>query len=142
MTEAREKLDKLRNEVFTPSRSCHFLISDIMGMWLESRKSHIKESSFASYKNKLNKHIVPYYNGIGYSSLTAEMLEKFIADKTAESLSGKYVADMVIMIKSAAKWAESTHSYLNRVKNVQLPKIIKHETEISPHRSSQGFWDI
>ena len=84
MTEAREKLDKLRNEVFTPSRSCHFLISDIMGMWLESRKSHIKESSFASYKNKLNKHIVPYYNGIGYSSLTAEMLEKFITDKTAE----------------------------------------------------------
>lgn len=130
MTEAKEKLDHIRNEFFTPSRSCNYLVSDIMNMWLESRRQHIKESSFASYRNKIDKHIVPYYNSIKYSALTAEMLQKFISDKTAEGLSGKYVADMVIMIKSAAKWAEVTHCFLNQVKNVELPKIVKKETEI------------
>ena len=30
MTEAKEKLDKLRNEAFTPSRNCHYLVSDVM----------------------------------------------------------------------------------------------------------------
>lgn len=129
MTEAREKLNRLKNEAFTPSRNCHFLVSDIMGMWLESRKSHIKESSYASYKNKLDKHINSFFIGICYSALTAEMLETFITQKTSEGLSGKYVADIVIMIKSAARWAESTHNYLNQVKNVQLPKIVRHETE-------------
>jgi len=129
MTEAKEKLDKLRKEAFTPSRKCHYLVSDIMQMWLENRKSHIKESSFASYQNKIQKHIMPYFGRLKYSALTAEMLENFIAEKTSQGLSSKYVGDMVIIMKSAAKWAEINHSFLNQVRNVELPKAVKKETE-------------
>ncbi|MBR7085672.1 MAG: site-specific integrase [Oscillospiraceae bacterium] len=129
MTEAKEKLDKLRNEAFTPSRNCHYLVSDIMQMWLENRRTHIKESSFASYQNKIHKHILPYFSQLKYSALTAEILEKFIADKKAIGLSAKYVSDMVIVIKSVAKWAETAHNFLNQVRNVELPKAVKKETE-------------
>ena len=129
MTEAKEKLDKLRNEAFTPSRNCHYLVSDIMQMWLENCRNHIKESSFASYQNKISKHILPYFSQLKYSALTAEMLEKFIADKISQGLSAKYVGDMVIMIKSVAKWAETAHNFLNQVINVELPKAVKKETE-------------
>ena len=129
MTEAREKLDRIRNEVFTPSKKCYFSVNDIMNMWLENRRNHIKESSLASYKNKIDKHILTYFNGLKYSALTADMLEKFISDKKNNGLSAKYIADMVIMIKSVAKWAETTHNFLNQVRNVELPKVIKKETE-------------
>jgi len=129
MTEAKEKLDKLWKEAFTPSRSCHYLVSDIMQMWLENRRTRIKESSFASYQNKINKHILPYFSQLKYSALTAEMLEKFISDKKNNGLSAKYIADMVIMIKSMAKWAETAHNFLNQVRNVELPKAVKKETE-------------
>ncbi|MBR0484590.1 MAG: hypothetical protein IJJ69_07430 [Oscillospiraceae bacterium] len=129
MTEAKEKLDKLRKEAFTPSKNCHYLVSDIMQMWLENRRTHIKESSFASYQNKIQKHIMPYFGRLKYSALTADMLEKFIAEKTSQGLSSKYVGDMVIIMKSAAKWAEINHSFLNQVRNVELPKAVKKETE-------------
>lgn len=129
MTEAREKLDKLRNEAFVPSRSCHYLVGDIMQMWLESRRTHIKESSLASYRSKIEKHILTYFSGVKYSAVTAEMLEEFISDKTSSGLSGKYIEDIVIMMKSAAKWAETTHCFLNQIRNVQLPKAMKKETE-------------
>ena len=59
----------------------------------------------------------------------AEMLEKFIADKISQGLSAKYVGDMVIMIKSVAKWAETAHNFLNQVRNVELPKAVKKETK-------------
>lgn len=131
MTEAREKLDRIRNEVFTPSKKCYFSVNDIMNMWLESRRNHIKESSLASYKNKIEKHILTYFNGLKYSALTADMLEKFISDKKNNGLSAKYIADMVIMIKSVAKWAETTHNFLNQVRNVELPKVIKKKQKLS-----------
>ncbi len=129
-TETKEKLDRLRNEVLVPSERCHLSFVDIMKMWLESRRSRIKESSYASYRNKLEKQIIPYFGDLKYSRLDLEQIEAFVSDKKAVGLSGKYIADIVIMMKSAAKWAETSHHYANRIHNAELPKARSKETEV------------
>lgn len=129
-TEAKAKLDKLRGEVLTPSARCSLLFNDIMKLWLESRRSRIKDSSYASYRNKLEKQIFPYFTGQKYSYVRLEIVESFIADKLAEGLSAKYVSDMVVMIKSAAKWAEINHNYANLVRNAEAPKAKTKETAV------------
>lgn len=129
-SECKQKLDKLRNEVLVPSTRCFKLVTDIMSEWLESRRPFIKESSYASYRNKLEKHIFPYFAELKYSELNLERLNKFIADKLSDGLSGKYVTDMVIMLKSAAKWGEITHNYANLIRNGELPKAKIKETVV------------
>ena len=121
-TEAKEKLDRIRNEALVPSAKCHLLLSDILKMWLESRRNYIKESSYAGYRNKLEGQIIPYFGDLKYNRLDQELMERFIADKKVAGLSEKYITDMVVMVKSAAKWAERIKNYANRIRNVELPK--------------------
>lgn len=129
-SETRQKLDRIRNEVLVPSVRCDLLVADILKMWLESCRARIKESSYASYRNKLEKHLFPYFGGIKYVRLTPDIIERFIADKSSLGLSGKYISDMVVMIKSAAKWAEINHNYANLVRNVMLPKRCQKEVKV------------
>lgn len=129
-TEVKEKLDKLRSEALVPSARCILLLSDIMKMWLEARRPSIKESSYAGYRHKLEKQIFPYFGDLKYSKLDLNRLNMFISDKLGEGLSAKYIADMVIMIKSAAKWAEVTHNYADLVRNTELPRKKPRETTV------------
>ena len=129
-TEAKAKLDKLRNEVLIPSARCNMLFADVLKMWLESRRAKIKESSYASYRNKLEKHIFPYFGELKYYRLDLDQINRFISDKLTAGLSEKYVSDMVIMIKSAAKWAETNYNYANQVRNSELPKPRAKETAV------------
>lgn len=129
-TEAKAKLDKLRSEVLIPSTRCILLFNDVMKLWLESRRPRIKESSYASYRNKLEKRIFPYFAQLKYSKVGLETIETFISNKLAEGMSEKYVADMIGMIKSAAKWAEVNHNYANLVRNAETPKIKPKETAV------------
>ena len=121
-TETKEKLDKLRSEVLVPSVRCVLLVVDILKMWLEARRPSIKESSYAGYRHKLEKHLIPYFDKMKYNRLDLSGISKFITDKLTEGLSPKYISDMVIMVKSAARWAEITYNYANQVKNAKLPK--------------------
>jgi len=129
-TEAKEKLDKLRSEVLVPSARCILLVSDIMKMWLEAHKPSIKESSYAVYRHKLEKHIIPYFEKMKYNRLDLGEISKFVTDKLSDGLSAKYISDMVIMIKGAAKWAEITHNYADLIKDADLPKKKIKETAV------------
>ena len=127
--EVKEKLEVLKHQYKAdePSRQCNYLFSDIMLMWLESKKNKIKESSLSMYRCKLEKHIIPFFEGVRYSKFDNEQLDRFIHDKTEKGLSPKYINDMLIMIKSAARWAEKTHQYDNKIKNVELLKTERKE---------------
>ena len=129
-TEAKQKLDKLRCEVLVPSTRCNLLVVDILKMWLESRRTEIKESSYAGYRHKLEKHLIPFFGEMKYSRMERNEVNSFITAKRSEGLSAKYIADMVIMIKSAAKWAECTYNYANLVRNVNLPKKKRTEATV------------
>lgn len=132
-TEAKAKLDKLKNQVLVPSAKCNLLFSDIMKMWLESRRTRIKESSYASYRNKLEKHILPYFGDLKYSRLDRSRIDSFISDKLTGGLSEKYISDMVIMLKSAVKWAEANYNYANQIRNAETPKSKTKEIAIFSH---------
>ena len=86
----------------------------------------------------MQKHIISYFNGIKYSCFTSDNLEQFMQDKVNSGLSAKYVNDMVIIIKSAAKWAEKAHHYCNKIFDVELLKNDKKETvTITPSHQKQ-----
>lgn len=129
-TEAKEKLNKLRSEVLVPSVRCVLLVVDILKMWLEARRPSIKESSYAGYRHKLEKHLIPYFGDTKYNRLDLGAINSFVSDKLAEGLSPKYISDMVVMVKSAARWAENTYNYANQVKYAKLPKKRMKETEV------------
>lgn len=122
-TAVREQLERKRAETLNGSDcSCKCTVGEIIDKWLSDVRNKVKESTLANYTMKIKKHILPYFAGIKYDKLTADNLNTFIERKCSENLSAKYISDIVILLKSAARFAHKRYGYVNRIDCVTLPK--------------------
>lgn len=119
----REQLEKKRaEELSSADCSCKCTVGEIIDKWISDVRNKVKMSTLANYTMKIKKHILPYFAGIKYDKLTADNLNIFIEQKCSENLSAKYVSDIVILLKSAARFAHKRYGYANRIDCVTLPK--------------------
>ena len=128
-SQVRQKLAELAQNEAKPSAAARLTISEILDNWLDAR-ADIKPSSLYSYQSKIKRHILPYFKKRSYGKLTASDLEKFKTAKLAEGFSEKYVADMVMMIKSATKYSAKNYGYADPFAYVSLPKVHKTESKL------------
>lgn len=101
---------------------CNCTISELIKIWMSDLKNRVKESTYSNYMMKLKKHILPYFSGIKYDKLSANNINHFISQKLNSGLSEKYVSDIVILLKSMAKFAYKRYGYTNKIDCVTLPK--------------------
>lgn len=120
--EIREKLSEMKSAVPTVS-SGSLTVGELCAEWLEAAACRVKPSTLANYNMKAQKHIIPAFGGLRYGDMTAQRLQRFITDKLKSGLSPKYVADIVILFKSMAKFAAQTKGLPNPVEYVRLPSV-------------------
>lgn len=99
-------------------------VGELLGLWLDDVRNKVKESTYANYAMKLQKHILPQFSGMRYGELTAHNLSDFIRQKLQSGLSEKYVSDIVVVMKSAARFGSKNYNYPNRIEFVALPKAL------------------
>lgn len=130
-TAVKELLEKKRVEVLNSTVcQCKCTFGEIIEKWFADVRNRVKNSTLSNYDMKLKKHILPYYANIKYEHLTADSLNDFISGKFAERLSAKYISDIVVLIKSAAKFAQRRYGYVNRIEAVTLPKKLKNNEKM------------
>ena len=126
--EAKAKLNAIKTEKQallndeTSSESREMTIKELFYSWLEVAAIRIKESSLANYRMKIERHIIPKFGDLHYCELTLEMVQGFITEKLKSGLSPKYVADIVILMKSVFRHASRTRGLPNPLEYVELPK--------------------
>lgn len=104
--------------------SCKCTVGELFELWLDDVRNKVKESTYANYAMKLQKHILPHFSGMKYEALTAHHLSDFIREKLHSGLSEKYVSDIVVVMKSAARFGSRNYNYSNRIEFVTLPKTL------------------
>ena len=62
-------------------------VNQVMWEWMEFRKEYVKESTFAHYKNLLERHILPVFGNVYLSALTSEMINAFLMKKKLSAFS-------------------------------------------------------
>lgn len=102
--------------------ACKCTVGELFGLWIDDVRNKVKESTYANYAMKLQKHILPRFSGMRYEALTANHLSDFIREKLHSGLSEKYVSDIVVVMKSAARFGSRNYNYPNRIEFVTLPK--------------------
>ena len=121
--EVKVRLAKVRSKLpMEPISSGSVTVKELFAEWLDAVQLCVKPSTFANYIMKVQKHILPAFGGIPYAKITAEYVRSFIQQKLASGLSAKYVADIVIVFKSMAKYMNRLHGYQNPLAHVLLPK--------------------
>ncbi|MDE7363901.1 MAG: site-specific integrase [Ruminococcus sp.] len=107
----------------------YITVSKIYNKWLNAVVNRIKESTFANYKAKFEKHILPEFADIPCADLSASRINEFINQKLAEGLSASYVRDIFTVFKSMLKYAQEEYGFKLPLKNVVLPKTEKKQIE-------------
>lgn len=126
----KDKLILLKNVTDVCKNSGKLTVKILFEEWLSAVKIRTKPSTFANYRMKADKHILPVFGGIRYDNLTVKMLHEFIRDKINSGLSAKYVSDIVVVFKSMAKYTSKIHGFRNPIADVVLPKSTKTEMKL------------
>ncbi len=123
----KEKLNAMKSTPIQHQSSGFLTVKELFEDWMSAIKHKVKVSTYANYRMKADKHILPAFGSMRYERLTTKMLHAFIEEKMKSGLSAKYVSDIVIVFKSMAKYTAITHNYQNPLANVILPKSEKKE---------------
>ncbi len=128
--EAKEKLIRLKSEKQHFRSSGNLTVGTLFEEWLNSVKLRVKTSTYANYRMKADRHILPEFGGLKYEKLTPSMIQDFIQKKVKSGLSSKYVSDIVIVFKTMAKYISRLYHFQNPLDDVILPKSQKKEMQL------------
>lgn len=79
---------------------------EVSALWLESVLSYCKKSTYAKYKNTLEKHILPVFGQCDIVKISVPCINEFCQNKLLVwHLSPKSVKDMLSIIKQVIRYA-------------------------------------
>ncbi|MDE6519889.1 MAG: site-specific integrase [Ruminococcus sp.] len=107
----------------------YITVGKIYNEWLNAVVNRVKESTFANYKAKFEKHILPKFADIPCADMLAGRINEFINKKLADGLFASYVRDIFTVFKSMLKYAQEEYGFKLSLKNVILPKAEKKQIE-------------
>ncbi|MCM1508010.1 MAG: site-specific integrase [Ruminococcus flavefaciens] len=128
--EVKEKLSEIKAEPVSVLSAGKLTVKELFAEWLSAVQLRVKESTYANYRMKAEKHILPAFSGLSYSALSAQLVHEFIRKKLECGLSSKYVSDIVVVLKSMAKYVSIQHGYYNPLTNITMPKPRKKELNL------------
>lgn len=117
--------------------ACNKTFKELCREWLASAKLRVKHSSYCCYEKLINKHVIPYFENTGYSELTTPVINSFAEHKMKcgksngfGGLSAKSVHDILVVMRSVAKYAEQEYGYRNPMRNISMPKSESKEAAV------------
>lgn len=119
--EAMEKLFSFKRTLNIGSLT-EMTVRELCYEWLDVVQSRIKPSTLANYRMKLEKHVVPAFSGKLCHKLTRQEVYAFIGRKLESGLSARYVADIVVLLKSVFKYARREHNIAYVFDDIVMPK--------------------
>ena len=117
-------------------------IKKVYGEWLNAIVNRVKESTYANYTMKFEKHILPYFGEKLCISINSATINAFIKEKVDSGLSAGYVRDLFTVFKALLAYAQEEYSFKLSLKNVSLPKAEKkkpHKMDDEQQKKLVGF---
>lgn len=116
---------------------CDKTFKELCAEWLASAKLRVKHSSYCCYEKLVSKHVIPYFEDMKYGELTTPVINSFAEYKLKYGktngfggLSAKSVHDILVVMRSIAKYAEREYGYRNPMRNISMPKSESKEAEV------------
>lgn len=105
-----------------PQGYCPMTVRELFNEWHRSILHRVKESTAANYTMKADKHILPAFGDRVVSKVTANNIYDFIAEKQKTGFSARYIADIIILMKTVFKYAVRIYQIFNPLDGIVLPK--------------------
>ena len=100
-------------------------VRELCAEWLSVSSHRVKLSTLANYRMKIEKHIIPQFGDMMCCEITSKMAYGFMQDKLDNGLSARYVADIMVLLKTVFKYAQREYNIANPFYNIIMPKCSK-----------------
>lgn len=124
------------SEKYSPV-SCSKTVQELSIEWLSCAKIRVKESSYCCYEKIVRKHIISYFKKTKYCALNTvkinEFIEYLLKNGRANGkggLSAGTVQDIIVIMRSIAKYTEREYGLRNPMYNISIPKIEKNDISV------------
>jgi len=97
-------------------------VKDIILEYLNDVKPQIKESTWANYRMKSEKHLIPTIGNIRCCLLTVDDIRDFIDLKRHQNLSSRYISDILVLLKSVFRYESKIHNFQNPLVDYKIPR--------------------
>ena len=119
------------------AESCTKTVAEIYTEYHSSIQYRVKESTAANYMMKAQKHILPFLGNKQIDSVTEEDIYHFIRTKQNAGLSARYIADIVILMKTLFKYAVRIYHIFNPMDSISLPNKKSPEIQLLDEQEQQ-----
>lgn len=136
-TEVRERLKKEMSETYELMMPLHLKVEDVLYCWLREKRIYWKESTYACYKQIIERQILPELGKLPADKFDTAQLETYLRAKlktgnknSGKGLSESYVRSICEIIIQAFKFMNHKYHYQHQILYFSVPKIWKQETEL------------
>lgn len=129
-TEVKSALSKKRGSAAVTSVPKNLTLNNLFELWFADIRLKVKESTYANYQMKYEKHICSTIGRRAYDKLTAEQLNDIVKAKLSDGLSPKYIADIVGVVRSVCRFAKKRFGYQDKSEFIIIPKGKTKEKEL------------
>ena len=98
--------------------------------WLHILGRRIKLSTAANYRSKLEKHIIPYFEGCLCSRVTRRQAYSFIEMMFSEGLSARYVCDILVIVKAVFRYGRKEYGISDPFEDIIMPKSGRNDVKL------------
>lgn len=128
--EAEFKMLAAREPVAVTTDLTEMTVKELTMEYISTIKPRLKESSEANYRLKAEKHIIPAFGDMMCAMLRASDVYAFIENKLKSGLSARYVADIIVLLKSVYRYASRVYGINNCLEGIVMPKRTKPEIKV------------
>ena len=122
---------KQKMSAFFPDQTVtDMTVRQVIDEWRIFIMNRIKPSTAANYQMKLNKHILPFFSDIRCADINDSVMYRFIKKKESENLSLRYISDMIVIIRSAFRYAARTLRIFNPLDGFVFHRPGRNEVKI------------
>lgn len=105
-------------------------VRELVIEWLGIMSTRIKESTAANYRMKAEKHIIPYFGDTNICKMDSRTVYSFIEKKIKSGLSTRYIADILVLLKSIFKYAQREYNVKNVIDGIVIPRKARSEVRL------------
>lgn len=128
--EAQLKLTAFYRLIVPEYSVTEMTVKELLSEWLEIIRTRVRTSTYANYRLKVEKHLIPAFGSIGCCDLRVKHIYDFIELKRSEGLSDRYISDMITLLKSVFRYANREYNIKNMVEGLTMHKAAKAEVRV------------
>lgn len=131
----RKRKERSISENMSKSR---LLVSQVISMWLQSKKPYIKQSTYSHYVFITEKHIRSYFKNKRIAEINEPMIQAF-SIKLMQTLKPKTVRDILTVLGQILDYAAMQGLCNRRTDKIKLPKDTMGTIKIFSSSEQQQF---